>query len=359
MKGHFSCFAIALMFVSSLASAAVWVEVEESGRTVEEAKQQCFRSAIQRTVGQLIISDTEVSGDTVTKDFIGDYSAGYVDDYEIQYTYTENNQVTLHMNVKVASSKIAERMRTNSRHMTTLSGENLAVKLETMLEQLEKGDRILSRVLGSYPSNAYILNSGSTEAVVGLRRQVYIDVPYKIQWSKAWIEALIETLDTVALNSNSCSIFPLKKIEELSLTLNAIKLFKEKTCAYEADVVVTHSPGNSWMHKKVGFYFTDLTSLDVVNSELRNPIGHQHVGLVVDLKDANGNVMDTRCAQIPTDHLISYARHSQEVESIHGDNLRPRLNGDGKIAGVMRIEGSGLKLSTVSRLDMRIEKTCS
>lgn len=353
------CFVALTLICASTSAQAIWVEVEESGRTVEEAKQTCFRSAVRNAVGQLIVSDTEVSGATVTKDFIGDYSAGYVNDYEIQETYYDNNRVTLHMQVDVASSKIADRMRSNSDHKTTLDGDKLDAKVETILEQRAKGDRILSNVLSGYPHNAYILNSGNTSAVVGVRRQVYIDVPYEIRWSRYWLGALVESLSEVALESKSCKGFASKELEQLSLAVNAYKFFQDKICGRNPDITISQKNPKDWMTKRSTFYFPDLSTVDVINSELRNPIGQQHVGLVVELKEADGTIVDTRCAKISTEPLLEYVKHSQEVDSIHDYNPRPKINGDVGIAGTVRIDAKGVKLSRVSRVDMHLERTCN
>lgn len=359
MKVRPCCFALALICATSLVQAATWIEVEERGSTVEEAKQNCFNSAIRRVVGELVVSDTEVSGDTVSREFIGGYSAGYVDDYEVQATYHENNQVILHMNVNVASSKIAERMRTNSNHKTTLSGDRLDAKVETILNQRFQGDRILSNVLSSYPHNAYIINSGETEATIGIRRQVYIDVPYEIRWSRYWLDALAESINEVALESKSCKGFASKELEQLSLSVNAYKFFQDKICGRNPDITISRKNPNDWLIKRSTFYFPDLSTVDVINSELRNPIGQQHVGLVVDLKEAAGNIIVTKCFRIPTESLLSFAKNSQEVDSVHGVTPRPQIHGEIGVAGTARIDARGLNLSKASRVDMHLERTCN
>lgn len=361
MKACSRYFAISLMLWSSWALSATWIEVEESGRTVEEAKQRCFHSAITRVVGELVVSDTEVSGDQVTREFIGGYSAGYVNDYEIQQTFYEGDRVILHMQVNVASSKIAERMRTNSNHRTTLSGENLSTKVDTILEQRFKGDRILSNVLSSYPHNAYIINSGQTEAVIGTRRQIYLDLPYEIRWSRYWIEALNESLNQVTLEAKSCSSIPYKKLEQLSFTANAIKFLQESACGREADVSITYKKSSDWLLQKSNYYFPDLSTLDAVNAELRTPIGQQHIGLVAELKDSNGNIVDTICTKIPTEPLLEYTTLKSETINWaqYDKHLRPRINGQIGVSGILRIQTKNVNLVNVHRVDMHLEKTCS
>lgn len=361
MKATSWCFAIALICMSTVAQAAIWVEVEGQGRTLDEAKQNGFGSAVRTVVGQVIVSDTEVSGDLITKDFIGDYSAGYVTDYEIRETHTENNEVIVHMNVSVSSSKIAERMRTNSNYKTTLSGQKLQAQIETTLEQRAKGDRILSNVLGSYPHNAYILNSGTTEVVIGTRRKVYVDIPYELMWSKYWLDALAETLDTVALDSKSCGEMPIKNAEKLGVTVSIIKFLQEKSCGRTADVTMTYKNSGEWMLKKRKFYFADMSTLDVVNSELRTPVGQQHVGLVVELKDAGGTLVNSQCATIATGALIEYTVPKDEVVnwSEYSQHLRPTINGQVGVTGTVRIDTKRINLDSVSRVDMHLEKTCN
>lgn len=353
--------ALALTLASSYANSATWVVVEGHGPNLEEAKQNGFRSAVRDVVGQLIVSDTEVSGDLVTKDFVGDYSAGYVSDYEVQQTHYDDTEVVVVMTVSVSSSKIAERMRTNSNHRTTLSGDKLQEKVDSILAQRTKGDRVLSNVLSSYPYNAYILNSGNTEAVIGKRRQVNVDIPYEIHWSKSWLDALLETLDAVALDSKSCSSMPIKKIEQLGLTLSVIKFMQEKACGHDADITVNYKNPNEWMAKKSNFYFPDQSTLDVVNNNLRTPIGQQHIGLVVDLKDAGGGIIDSVCATIPTEPLLGYTVPKNEVInwSHYSQHLRPIINGQTSIAGTVRIDARNINLANVNRIDMHLEKTCN
>lgn len=351
---------LGLVLWSSTILAGTRVEVEGHGATLEEAKQNGFRTAIEFAVGQVIVGDTEVSGDRITKDFVGSYSAGYVEDYEILQTHHVGGEYVLSMSVKVADSKIAQRMLTSGDHKTVVQGQKLQDRLQSMLDQRRRGDRILTEVLSSYPHNAYILVTGEPKLTIGTRRQVYIDVPYEIRWSRLWLESLAETLDLVSLESRRCSNFPSKEIETFALSLNAIKFLQEKACGYESDMTVMYKPSDGWMLKKFNYYFPDLATLDLVNNEMRNPMGRQHVGLVVDLKDAGGNYIASRCFHISTEPLIEYTKSRREVDSIHGRNPRPRIQGHIGVSGTLRIEGlTSDDLGNLARGDTRIEKTCS
>lgn len=351
---------LGLVLWSTAVLAGTRVEVKGHGATLEEAKLNGFRTAIEFAVGQVIVGDTEVNGDRITKDFVGSYSAGYVEDYEILQTHQVGGEVVLSMMVKVADSKIAQRMLSSGDHRTVIQGQKLQDRLNSMLDQRSRGDRLLTEVLGSYPRNAYILVTGEPKLTIGLRRQVYIDIPYEVRWSRLWLESLAETLDLVSLESRRCSNFPSKELENFSLSLSVVKFLQEKACGHESDMTVMYKPADSWMLKKYNYYFPDLATLDLVNNEIRSPMGRQHVGLVVDLKDAGGDYIASRCFHIYTEPLIEYTQSRREVDSIHGRNPRPRIQGHVSVAGTLRIEGlSSDELGRLSRGDTHIEKSCS
>jgi hypothetical protein len=56
----------------------------------------------------------------------------------------------------------------------------------------------------------------------------------------------------------------------------------------------------------------------MINNELRTE-GQQHIGLRVDLLDAGGNIIDSRCARINNERFIRYERPAGTY------NLRDRL----------------------------------
>ena len=84
--------------------------------------------------------------------------------------------------------------------------------------------------------------------------------------------------------------------------------------------------------------------------------------LRVDLKDAGGRVLDSRCAHIDTSLFVNYTEPQFEV--VHWNdrarNLRPVINGDASVYGVLRIHLKTKDLvSDVARISLAVEKTCS
>ena len=152
---------------------------------------------------------------------------------------------------------------------------------------------------------------------------------------------------------------PIKNAEQLGLTLGVIKLLQEKSCGHESDMTVTYKDPKAWMLKKYNFYFPDLTTLDLINSEMRSPTGRQHIALYAELKDAGGGYLGIRCTNLPLDAMFEYTRSMREVESIHGRNFRPRIHGETNGRGTLRVHAEGLDLSQVATIDFHIEKDCN
>ena len=358
-----SWLALGLLLVSTCVYPSTRVQVEGHGNNIDQAKQNGFRNAIEQVVGQVIVSDQEVKGDQLTKDWIGGYSAGYVDDFEILETRQEGNVTFVKMNVAVASSKIAQRMMSSGNKSLIINGERLQAQIDTQLDQRNRGDQLIAEVLTSYPYNAYVVNSGQTEIGLGVRREVYVDVPYEMHWSKFWLEALNETLGVIAVDSKGCNSWFVKQDNKIRLSAGSGLLgrLRDTPCGQEADMRVSYKRLGSWLGETRSYYFYDRQSLEVINDQIQTPVGRQHIGLRVDLKDAGSNILDSRCAKIDTSLFVTYTEPQLEV--VHWNdqrrNLRPVINGNASVYGVLRVHLHNKELiGNISKVSLTVEKTC-
>jgi len=340
-----------------VAYASNRVQVEGHGRTKKEAQQDACITAVKQVVGQVIVSDQEVKGDRLTKDWIGSYSAGVCIDSEELETRHEADQVVVKMNVAVESSKIAQRMLSSGDKSMIIAGERLQLLIDSQLDQRDKGDQLIAEVLTSYPYNAYVLNSGQTDIGIDNRRAVYIDIPYEVHWSRFWLEALNETLGLIAVDSKNCNSWFVKQDNKIVLSSQSGLLGRllDTPCGQEADMRVSHK-GNTG-----SYYFYDRQTLELINSQLQTPVGQQHIGVRVDLKDAGGDVVDSRCGKVRTDKLIRYTEPQMEV--VHWNdqqrNLRPVVNGDASVYGYFRVHLHDKELiGNVAKVTLTVEKTC-
>ena len=334
----------------------VTIEKQCEGSSIEEAKRSCFSSAIEQVVGQVIVSDLEVSGDRITKDNVAQYSAGYIDDYVIQKQQQDDHGWWhLKMSITIASSKIAQRKISRSERVDIVDGLKARDQIESQLEQRANGDALISQVLSSYPENAYVINSGQTEFKVSNLRQAYVDVPYSITMSRPWIEALNEALDVVAVDTAKCNKLTMALLKGVSRANT--KLGKD-TCGSEPDVRVSYKAG--LFSDTNGYYFPDIETLHMINNELRTE-GQQHIGLRVDLLDAGGNVIDSRCARINNERFIRYERPVGTYNlNDRYTNSRPNIFGQENVYGTLRVGiRTTQQLEDLAKIKLTVQRTCT
>jgi hypothetical protein len=334
----------------------VTIEKQCEGYSVEEAKRSCFSSAIEQVVGQIIVSDLEVSGDRITKDNVAQYSAGYIDDYVIQKQQQDDHGWWhLKMSITIASSKIAQRKISRGERVDIVDGLKARDQIESQLEQRADGDALISQVLSSYPENAYVINSGQTEFKVSNLRQAYVDVPYSITMSRPWVEALNEALDVVAVNTAKCNKLTVAVLQGVS-RVNT-KLGKD-ICGSEPDVRVSFKAG--LFSDTNGYYFPDIETLHMINNELRTE-GQQHIGLRVDLLDAGGNIIDNRCARINNERFIRYERPvgTYNLRDRY-TNSRPSIFGQENVYGTLRVGiRTTQQLEDLAKIKLNVQRTCT
>ena len=92
----------------------LYVEVIGEGSTIDQARQQGFRLAVEHAVGTVVASETEVRNDRLARDEIITYASGYVDRFEVVEQQRVGNRVLVNMKVWVRPSKIANRLLNRS-----------------------------------------------------------------------------------------------------------------------------------------------------------------------------------------------------------------------------------------------------
>lgn len=369
-------FILLLVFLQSAAWAdvpktggkhdTVTVEVEATGRTFEEAKRNGFREAIEQVVGSLLVSDQEVRGAQLVRDNIANYSAGYVDDFEIidSNQDPETKLWTVEMKVSVASSKIAKRMLVSGETTQDINGAKAEAMYVTQKEQRDNGDNLLSMVMSSYPQKAYVINRGQPELKINKSRAPFIEIPYRIEMSRYWLESLIESLQTVSLKNTDCSLLTANLLQGVSheRTGYSTNVMTDKVCGRAPDMRVYIKRSNDYFPTVHSFYFHDNYTLSMMNSELQPPMGQQHFGLRVDLIDIHGDVMDSRCANINNELFVRYSEPNQGVTNLNNRSahLRPDIVGQNVMTGTLRLNITNLtNVNSLAKLKLSIEKSCS
>jgi hypothetical protein len=199
---HLLCLVACFFFASTSIADASSIRVTGVGSTIEKAKENAFREAIQIQVGTVVLSERESTLQAIEKDDISVYSAGYIDKYKIISSNSIGDQVVIEVDVWVSSSKIANRMLGAGKVAKTVDGDRLSTQYNSYLKNRADGDIILAKVLDDYPRSAFTLTQEPYQFQLDTRRNAVLIVPYEIKWNYNYIVALNEALDMMQEGSN-------------------------------------------------------------------------------------------------------------------------------------------------------------
>lgn len=325
----------------------VTVTVQGYGDSFESAKKDAGRRAVEQVVGQVIVSDREVSGSTVTKDVIGSYSAGYIDRRQVIESHRlDDGRYAVTMTVDVASSRIANRMMARGDSQQMVDGDRLQVQMESEFERRNQGDALIAQVLNNYPHNAFLINSGQTEFAISDRRAPQANMSFWIEMNPAWVTAFKEAAGLVSVKNGTCNSWVKNLVNSMT---NKIK--DQTECGKTPDLRVGSND----------YYFYDQQTLRMINSELRPSMGTQRIGLHVDILDAGGNIIDQRCANINTETFIRYNQPQGVVNYNDSDMImRPEIFGDAKIPTKLNVNLTNIRdLGEIAKIKLNIQNTCT
>jgi len=345
------------------------VRVQGTGSNVDEAKKAAFRKAIEEAVGSVLLTTQEAQGDVLTKDQINEYSAGYIDNYEmLGVTHDESKQVVVDMNVRVASSKIAMRMLSSSNTITHADGERFQAALQSQLETREAGDKFLDEVLSSYPENAFLISSGQFEMSLTNVRQGRLTVPVTIKMSQMWLEGLDEALSVVSRDPTpeGCSKF----LTDLSKSLRQFQmqyghyegLVQHNThpgkCdgqdVMEPDIRVNYKKAEDWTTTSHAYNVFDLKTLEMINSHL----GSRRLYLAGTLYGRNGATIDM-CIPVPTDKFLYHADPKGVANLADGFKYtRPVFFGHGELNTSFYIDVNPDWVGKLDRVEYKLASGC-
>lgn len=252
-----------------------------NGTTLENAKNDAFRNAITMIVGTAVLSERESRKDNLTKDDLLNYSAGYVDRYQITDKIENLNNVTVIVDVIVKSSKIHERVLNTGRTEKQIEGDRLSTQYNTYLEQQKSGDAFLGAVVNDYPNRAFEIKQGKHEFVLDSKRRAILIVPFEMRWSYKYLVALNEALGKVQYGDRRSS---------------------------ERINVISKNP-KDWMFGRTDtYYFNDGTQPDQLKNTFRSELFIQ-----AKIKDGDGDVLFAECYNTDTTFAGSPDRGSYTI----------------------------------------------
>jgi len=236
------------------------------GSTVDLALEDGFKRAIEKVVGDIVVSSNETKNDRLVRNEILTHSAGYVDRYEIISAVKLADGYHVNVAVHVKSSRIANRILGGMDSTSTLQGDRMATQHSTYLKERNTGDKVIAEVLRSFPKNAFTVTRKDAQFQLRGDRAAVLIVSYNMKWNKNYVKALNEMMAVMQDGQNS-------NTRQQRFFIQSIPI------------------GNSWVGKTDVYYFNDEVRANKIRERLS-------IGQVVraSVVDQNGKTLFAACS---------------------------------------------------------------
>jgi hypothetical protein len=174
-----------------------YVKVQSTGSDVNSARENAFKLAVEQAVGAVVLSETEMRNNRITRDEIINYSSGFVDKFNIVDQEQVNGSVRLTVEVWVSSSAIANRLLNSSTTSGEVQGDRIAAQINSLRDQRQQTDKLINAIMRDYPARAFDVFLDPAKVEFDSSRQGYLHIPFMVQWNKHYINSLEEMLKTV------------------------------------------------------------------------------------------------------------------------------------------------------------------
>ena len=291
----FLCLSLASFFVY----ANNYTRVTGIGNTFEEAKLKAFQIAIQSKVGSVIASEREISNLNLIRDDIVVYSAGYVDDYKLISQTYENQKVKVVLDVLVSSSKIANRLLSQSKSAKEFDGDKNFTRYDTFIKEKNDSDRIFQVILNDYPFKAYDIEQKPYSLKIDAYRNAVIAIPFELRFNKHYIRSLAEMLNILQDGNTSWNARPI------------------------GNVVMTGAGAGSWLTGKAHFKFNDVKLIENVQGTFGSQQNALRIKLTI--KDKYNNVILENWYIPRSFYGENFYAISKDDLYIHGESVEKNL----------------------------------
>jgi hypothetical protein len=217
-KLHIIFFLLLHLVVNAQEEKTVTLNVSGTGKTIEEARLNALRSAIEQAFGAFISSKTEILNDNVVKDEIVSISNGNIQKYDvISQVEIPNNGFAVTLSATVSISKLTTFAESKGITVEFKGGMfAMNVKLKEINEKAEyKAIGRLCRVLFDILKESYDYNLTVSEPKLNRDTNKY-RVNFRISTVenknyKSFIDYLITSINKIALTETDA-----KEIENLN-----------------------------------------------------------------------------------------------------------------------------------------------
>lgn len=223
------------------------VDVVSEGATVEQARLEGFRTAVNQAVGSVVATQTQTQNQRLVRDEIINYSSGFVDRFEILEQQGYGNRVRLKMRVWVAESRLAHRLLGQSYDSQQVPGGRIGAQVETLLEERQQGDRLIEAVMQDYPHRAFDVQVGKSSVKFDDYRRALIVTDVTIRWETRFVDAVRDTLRQTNDPAKRAWVYQQAVGREPTIQLAAVD--SHGTILHKECRAFTISPDNTGFHR--------------------------------------------------------------------------------------------------------------
>lgn len=271
---------LAGLFFSQLSYSSETITLISYGNDFESAKQQAFRTAIEKVCGIEVLSKREQFNDKVIYDNIATHSNCRVTDYKI--LETSNNPYKITIQIHVHNTKKEDRFFAESNDYRF--SLNLQESIDEYHKEKESGNELIKLAFKDYPYQAYnITNIKDPYITNDQARNLYLVVPYKLTWNYNFIKSLRNIFDYVSSNVGNGRI-----------------------------VIMAKDPKAILLGKKTVHYINDYGRYDLIKQQFSND---REFRVLVKVRDNKGNIVIDTC------HLPKYKQGSMFYHLNYNGNL--------------------------------------
>jgi hypothetical protein len=282
---------------SAQQSESMPIQVVGKGSTKQDALNDGFRKAIEFYSGAVMLSDREIKNDKLVKNSVANYSAGYIDKYNIVGDDSMPGLTILTLEVWVRTSSMANQKLNTGKDGKSIDGNRLGTQYKTYLEDKVGAGSFLQKILNDFPKNALDIKQGEVEFKLDSKRNSLIIIPYTIKWHYNYLIALNEALGKVQSEPT----------------------YFDVTCmcskARERVIVISKKPEN-FLGKRDTFYFND----DIMANQIQHTFERTNDPRVrATIYDDDQKILFTQCypvgktyaAKPKNDAFVVYGNESE------------------------------------------------